>query len=118
MNKNTDLLYAFTDEFMNSLFLKTEKIRIHEPLPEQFDFGLRSMLGMPRRSASALTAALSSAVSLCLLDFFCFFNLLNLFNLLRFLYLFIILCQGALRWNDDDRVFLQAILLQPRIVFI
>ncbi len=46
MNKNTDLLYAFTDEFMNSLFLKTEKIRIHEPLPEQFDFGLRSMLGI------------------------------------------------------------------------
>lgn len=46
MNKNPELLYQLTDEFMNSLFLKTEKIYLHDPLPEQFDLGLRSMLGI------------------------------------------------------------------------
>lgn len=48
MNTNTELLYKFTDEFMNSLFLKTEKIFLHDELPEQFDMGLRSMLGIRR----------------------------------------------------------------------
>ncbi|MBQ6488217.1 MAG: helix-turn-helix domain-containing protein [Solobacterium sp.] len=56
MNKNKEFLYKFTDEFMSSLFLKTEKVFLHEELPDQFDLGLRSMLGISHsRTLSGFT---------------------------------------------------------------
>ena len=45
MNKNLEILYELTEEFMNSLFLKAEEIYLYENLSEEFDLGLRSMLG-------------------------------------------------------------------------
>ena len=48
MNKNLEILYELTEEFMNSLFLKAEEIYLYENLSEEFDLGLRSMLGINR----------------------------------------------------------------------
>ncbi len=44
MEDQIKILYEFTDEFLHSLFLKTQNVPYYEPLPEDFDLGLRKML--------------------------------------------------------------------------
>ncbi|MBQ9152822.1 MAG: hypothetical protein IJ130_03310, partial [Solobacterium sp.] len=48
MNKKVEFLYEFSDEFFSSLFLKEEKVFLNELLPDQFDLGLRTLLGTGR----------------------------------------------------------------------
>ncbi len=48
MKNDRDILFKFTEAFMESLYIKTEQVSFNEPLPEQFDLGLRALLADSR----------------------------------------------------------------------